>query len=170
MRPEDAPAVLAHLGGDREAVEWTAAVPWPLTEADVRTWIARLGRVGMRGVPEGVGFAVVRRGDGTLLGATGLSWPEPPGGLPAGVSSAVEVGYWIGREHWNRGYATEALALALGQARMLGARDAAAVTFTGNLASERVLEKTGFHRIGVEARRYPARGGVRMVMLWARVL
>jgi RimJ/RimL family protein N-acetyltransferase len=68
-------------------------------------------------------------------------------GLVVGyVSSFVqfgerEVSYWIGREYWGKGIATQALAafLAHDKTRPLYARAA-----KDNLASTRVLEKCGF--------------------------
>ncbi len=55
------------------------------------------------------------------------------------------VGYWIAREHWGRGIASEALALFLASVptRPMYARAA-----KDNVASVRVLEKCGFRRIG----------------------
>lgn len=55
------------------------------------------------------------------------------------------VGYWIGREYWDRGIATRALASFLDEveARPLYARVA-----KHNLASLRVLEKCGFSIVG----------------------
>src|SRR3954453_19579914 len=55
------------------------------------------------------------------------------------------VGYWLGREHWGRGGATEALAGLLGveTRRPLHAQVAKA-----NPGSMRVLEKNGFRRVG----------------------
>ncbi|NVJ18310.1 GNAT family N-acetyltransferase [Myxococcus sp. AM010] len=52
------------------------------------------------------------------------------------------VGYWVGREHWGKGIATQALSefLVLEPARPLHAWVA-----LHNLASIRVLEKCGFH-------------------------
>jgi len=52
-----------------------------------------------------------------------------------------EVGYWIGREHWGRGIATEALSRFLEEVRE---RPLHAGVARGNLASLRVLEKCGF--------------------------
>ena len=56
-----------------------------------------------------------------------------------------EVGYWIGREHWGRGYATAALRLLLGEVpdRPIHARAA-----DHNAGSRRVLEHCGFVRVG----------------------
>ena len=52
-----------------------------------------------------------------------------------------EVGYWIGREHWGRGIATEALSQLL---RSVPVRPLYAFVAKRNVASIRVLEKCGF--------------------------
>jgi RimJ/RimL family protein N-acetyltransferase len=56
-------------------------------------------------------------------------------------SGRVEIGYWIGREFWDRGIATRALGAFLDEVttRPLYAHAAA-----HNVASIRVLEKCGF--------------------------
>ena len=51
------------------------------------------------------------------------------------------VGYWLGRDHWGRGYATEALRAFLQVDR---ARPLTAYVAVPNVASRRVLEKAGF--------------------------
>ncbi|OLZ56767.1 GNAT family N-acetyltransferase [Streptomyces amritsarensis] len=67
-----------------------------------------------------------------------------------------EVTYWIGRAHWGRGIATEALAalVALEGTRPLHARAAA-----DNAGSIRVLEKCGFVVTGHGRGFARARGG-----------
>jgi RimJ/RimL family protein N-acetyltransferase len=52
------------------------------------------------------------------------------------------VGYWLGREHWGRGIATEALRQFLGEYEE---RPLYAWVLKTNAASVRVLEKAGFH-------------------------
>jgi RimJ/RimL family protein N-acetyltransferase len=52
-----------------------------------------------------------------------------------------EVGYWLGREFWGKGIATQALALFLEQ---VTTRPLVAYVVKHNLASIRVLEKCGF--------------------------
>lgn len=66
-----------------------------------------------------------------------------------------EVGYWIGRDFWGTGVATEALALFLEefQARPVFARAA-----TDNHGSIRVLQKCGFIRYGTGSGFANARG------------
>lgn len=53
------------------------------------------------------------------------------------------VGYWIGKEFWGMGVATEALARFLG---IVTARPLHAHVASHNVASIRVLEKCGFRR------------------------
>ena len=57
-----------------------------------------------------------------------------------------EVTYWIGRTHWGRGIATAALRQFL--AEVDRRRPMLAATAFDNLASQRVLEKCGFRRVG----------------------
>jgi RimJ/RimL family protein N-acetyltransferase len=52
-----------------------------------------------------------------------------------------EVGYWLGREFWGKGIATQALSLLLEQVTL---RPLVAYVVKHNLASIRVLEKCGF--------------------------
>lgn len=56
-----------------------------------------------------------------------------------------EVGYWLGREFWGKGIATEALKQFLG---LITARPLHAHIAKKNTASRRVLEKCGFIVIG----------------------
>jgi RimJ/RimL family protein N-acetyltransferase len=76
-----------------------------------------------------------------------LSYEE--GGRP-------EVSYWLGKEYWGKGLATQALTeflTHLNQTRPIFARVA-----TDNLGSRRVLEKCGFRVIGEAVSYANARG------------
>jgi RimJ/RimL family protein N-acetyltransferase len=73
--------------------------------------------------------------DGRVVGNIG-SWEQ---------DGERYVGYWIGRAHWGRGYATAALTALV---RELSHRPLHAHVVTTNLGSIRVLEKCGFRRIG----------------------
>jgi RimJ/RimL family protein N-acetyltransferase len=59
-----------------------------------------------------------------------------------------EVGYWIGREYWGKGLATEALSQFLGHMEVR--RPLYAGVAKHNVASIRVLQKCGFTVIGEE--------------------
>jgi RimJ/RimL family protein N-acetyltransferase len=57
------------------------------------------------------------------------------------------IGYWLGREHWNKGIATRALVEFL---RLVPIRPLRAHVAKSNLASFRVLQKCGFTVCGEE--------------------
>ncbi len=62
----------------------------------------------------------------------------------------AEVGYWVGRPFWGRGYATAALRLALAFAfEDLGLGTVYAHVLAHNPGSARVLEKGGFRRVAL---------------------
>ncbi len=76
------------------------------------------------------------------------------------VDGELELGYWIARDHWGRGYATEAGRSALEVARSLGHRRVLAGHYVDNPASGRVLRKLGFRQTGeVRPTFCRARGG-----------
>ena len=62
-------------------------------------------------------------------------------------SGEWEVGYWIGKEYWGKGIATQALLLFLG---LVKTRPLYAHVVKHNVASRRVLEKCGFKVIRKE--------------------
>ena len=66
-----------------------------------------------------------------------------------------EVTYWIRKELWGRGVATEALA---GLLRSVPDRPLFGRVAADNLASARVLERNGFRRAGAETSFAAARG------------
>ena len=55
-----------------------------------------------------------------------------------------EVGYWLGREFWGKGIATQALSLFL---EHVASRPLYAYVVKHNIASIRVLEKCGFEKL-----------------------
>jgi RimJ/RimL family protein N-acetyltransferase len=57
------------------------------------------------------------------------------------------LGYWIGREFWGRGVATEAVRLYLTE---VTERPTYAFVALHNVGSQRVLEKNGFTRVSAE--------------------
>jgi RimJ/RimL family protein N-acetyltransferase len=58
-----------------------------------------------------------------------------------------QVGYWIGREQWGKGYATAALRLLLEE---IADRPITAHVAVHNIGSQRVVEKCGFVQVGGE--------------------
>ncbi len=82
--------------------------------------------------------SVVRSDDGAVLGRCGIAVREIEGRIER------EVGYLFGREHWGRGYATEAASAMRDRAmHELGLRRVIALIQHANEASKRVAAKLG---------------------------
>jgi len=65
--------------------------------------------------------------------------------------SAYELGYWVARDHWGKGYASEAAITVMNEVSShLGISRFVAGVFADNPASMRVLEKIGFKKTGSE--------------------
>lgn len=77
---------------------------------------------------------------GRFAGRGGLRRVEVEG------AAEVEVGYGLLPDYWGRGLATELALESVGVAfRELGMRDLVSFALTHNRASQRVMEKAGFH-------------------------
>ena len=149
LRPgwiQDAPALHEAIG-EEAIVRNLATAPWPYRREDAEAYLSAERK------PRDVSLLVFRRteGDPELIGAAGL------GRRPDGP---IELGYWIARRWWNRGYATEAAEAVIGIARDgLRLPRLRAGHFLDNPASGRVLEKLGFRPAGVIAPRFSAARG-----------
>ena len=137
--PEDAPA-LAMAIADEAIVRNLAVVPWPYGLRDAEAFLASPRD------PVLPSLLVFQRTNGApqLIGSCGLH---------RRASGAVEMGYWIARAFWGRGFATEACEALIGIARALGLSQLEASHFIDNPASARVLDKLGFEPTGLIAPR-----------------
>jgi RimJ/RimL family protein N-acetyltransferase len=123
IREADIPALFAYQD-DPEANEM-AAFP----ARDETAFREHLGRVLAN--PDNIARAIV---DGDVVVGQIGSWSDEQDGTR-------DVGYWIGREHWGNGYATDALRALLAIERE---RPLWAYIEEHNVGSQRVVEKCGF--------------------------
>ena len=137
--PEDAPALAAGLG-DEAIVRNLANAPWPYRMRDAEAFLASPRDPVL---PSLLIFERTR-GAPTLVGACGLA--RRPSG-------SVELGYWIARDHWGHGFATEACEALIDIARTLRLSALEGAHFIDNPASARVLDKLGFASLGIIAPR-----------------
>jgi RimJ/RimL family protein N-acetyltransferase len=145
----DAPRVAA-LCGDREIAANTLLIPHPYSLGDAESWLAAHPQQFDAGTH--VTFAITLRAGGELIGAVGLTIDR--------THDRAELGYWVGREFWNQGYASEASRGAIRHGfAACGVERIFASHFLRNPASGRVLEKCGMRLEGV-ARRYIKKWGV----------
>lgn len=145
--PEDSAAIQTAIG-EAAIVRNLARAPWPYSLDDARAFAALPQD---RRLPH---FLVTLPGTG-VIGSAGM------GEHVTELGAQPELGYWIARQHWGKGYATEAARGVLHVARMLGHRRLTAGHFTDNPASGKVLRKLGFVPTGRIGQRFSlARGGV----------
>ncbi|MBU6443747.1 MAG: GNAT family N-acetyltransferase [Alphaproteobacteria bacterium] len=150
LRPpeESDVALIAMLAGDYEVSKNLARVPHPYTEGDAQSFVTRSAMQRAQGTA--FPFAIIRKDSGLYLGGCGLHLMD---------NGLFELGYWLGRPHWGRGYATEAARKVAGFAfHGLRAVRLTAGYFHDNPASGRVLEKLGFRPDGAANRDCLARG------------
>lgn len=57
------------------------------------------------------------------------------------IEGTAQIGYWIGSEHWGKGYAGQAFQLVLEQARTRGIKQVSSTIRMENIASKRIWDK-----------------------------
>lgn len=148
LRHEDLPD-LFEVNGDDEV---TAFLPYPTWRdpADGEAWFAR-----MRGFDEAGSarqLVIARNDDGKVVG-TALVFRHDEG------SARAELGYVVGRAHWRRGYAREALAALVAYAfGPMGLRRLEAEVDPANVPSNALLRALGFTLEGRLRERWTAKG------------
>jgi RimJ/RimL family protein N-acetyltransferase len=129
----DAAAVIA-IVGDWEVARRLGRVPHPYHPSDFDDFLKHV-------VPKERTWAIVLRGTNELIGMTGLS-PQSDGG-------SAELGYYLGRRYWGRGFATEAgQALVRFAVDRMGCAKLTSRYHADNPASGKVLAKLGFKPVG----------------------
>ncbi len=142
IRPDDDPlaardrAALVRMATDSEMMRYvTGGRPWSPDRID--GFLARQTAFLAR---NGLAFGAVERiSDGEVIGLCGIQ-PLDAGSL----DGHFELGWWIWRDHWGRGHASEASRAVLEHARdVLRLDRLLAVIDPPNAASIRVAEKLG---------------------------
>lgn len=134
---------IARLANDRRIAENTRRLPHPYLQEHAIEFVRFTAAE-----PRELAFLIEH--DFEPIGVVGLIMHQ---------AEAPELGYWLGVDHWGRGFGTEAARAAIdyffeefpGEHLFAGAR----VT---NPASRNILEKCGFQWSGVELHRFEALG------------
>jgi 8-oxo-dGTP diphosphatase len=142
-RPDDA-AEIARLAGEWDVAQYTARIPHPYPPEAAREWLASL--IGS----DEVVLAIERRSDGAFIGNCGYYVDEP---------GTIEIGYWIGRPFWKRGYAGEAVAALIDICFADPTIERVIATVhPDNAASIRLQARLGLELAGARELEMPARG------------
>lgn len=88
-------------------------------------------------------YAVELKSNNELIGFLGLNIPS----FEAHFTPCVEIGWRLGSQFWDKGYATEGAKAVLDYGfKKLGLKEIVAFTVPANLRSRRVMEKIGMKR------------------------
>ncbi|HEY8614993.1 GNAT family N-acetyltransferase [Phenylobacterium sp.] len=139
---------LVRLAGDFNVAAMTARLPHPFGPEDADAFLDRMAR---QDFVRSATFAIEHRNFG-LVGMLGVE---------TGSNGRPQLGFWLGRPFWNRGYATEAVRGALKWVKRDWRKNVVeAGHFADNPASGQVLCKAGFLYTGdVVLQDCAARGG-----------
>lgn len=138
FREADAPRV-RELAGAIEVADTTLSIPYPYPDGAAERWIATMAPAWERG--EAAVFAMVARGEEAPCGAIGLEISR--------VHRRAELGYWVGKPYWGRGFCTGAArAVAAFALDELGLARVVAHHFSRNPASGAVMRKIGMRHEG----------------------
>ncbi len=148
LRSGDEPEFLT-LAGDWDVARMTSDIPYPLLPAHAKAWLRPNG--------SDVRFAIELHG--RMIGSTGYFRRR---------SGAAELGFWLGRDHWGLGFASEAAAATVRHGFNADGHMAfSSAHFVDNPASGRVLAKLGFEEVGRSRMWCSARGTeVEALGLW----
>lgn len=137
---------LVALIGDWEVARMLSSVPHPYTEADFRDFLNRQKDKQAAGNQELFALTQVDRPTDGLIGCVGVHLDKD-----ADNAGTRELGYWLGRPYWGKGYASEAARAAVDFAfERLNAPLLESGHIVGNKGSRNVLEKLGFRFTHVE--------------------
>ena len=131
---EDIPRIV-DLMREKSISDNTGQIPFPYSEHDAEFWLGLI-KEGLE--KENAYSFAIRNKNKEFLGAIGLH--------DRGEKTA-EIGYWLGKPHWNKGYASEAaLEILHFGFEYIGFEKIIGIIFPFNPASGKVLEKIGMQQ------------------------
>lgn len=134
LKEEDVPFVTEYLQ-DKIFSDLTSNIPYPYTKEHAELWV----KMSRESFESNTGYTfAVRNKEGRIIGAIGLHDRE---------DDKAELGYWMGKPFWNKGYITEAaVALIDFGFRELEFNKIYATYFLHNPDSGRIMEKIGMQK------------------------
>jgi RimJ/RimL family protein N-acetyltransferase len=139
LRPfamSDAPRI-TELICDPEVIGMLEQPPWPYQLEDAQFWLA--GMTERQRTGSAHNFAVDLPGTG-LVGSIGLQKKK---------SELLDLGYWIGKPYWGKGFAGEAAtAIMIWAQSVLDIQELESGYFEDNPASGKILSRLGFQPTG----------------------
>ncbi len=150
------PALMA-VNGDDDVTRYLPYASWQ-TPADAEAWLSRMTIAIDAG--HTLQYAIVDKASGVAIGSCLLFRLEA-------ASARAELGYVLGRAHWNQGLMREALVALLDHAfGPMSLRRIECEIDPRNLPSLQLCERLGFTREGLLRQRWIAKGSARDVHVY----
>ncbi|MBY0122981.1 GNAT family N-acetyltransferase [Bacillus sp. S/N-304-OC-R1] len=125
---------------DYEVAKTTLNIPHPYPKGSARSFIENVLEAEKEG--KTATYAIVRKEDSSLIGLVGIR--------PVAEHKRAELGYWVGKPFWGKGYGTEASKLIIKYGfEVLKLNRIYALAFTDNPGSWRIMEKCGMKHEGI---------------------
>jgi RimJ/RimL family protein N-acetyltransferase len=155
LRPwqeDDVDALVTALDGDPEISRWLELIPQPYRRPEAQAWVAASAQMWRDATASTFAVAV----DGEVIAGCGVNWIDRE-------HAVGDIGYWARGDVRGRGYVTRAVRLAAAWAFDAGCERLQLRADAENVASQRVAERAGFVREGVQrSARYNPRLARRM--------
>jgi RimJ/RimL family protein N-acetyltransferase len=155
LRPwsdKDVDALVDAINGDPDITLWLELIPQPYGEREARAWISASAKMWREGTAST--FAVLV--DGDVVAGCGINWIDREHGVG-------DIGYWARNDARGSGYVTRAVVVAARWAFDHGCERLQLRADHENVASQRVADRAGFTREGIQrSARYNPRLGRRM--------
>jgi ribosomal-protein-alanine N-acetyltransferase len=133
------------LLGEWEVIRTLLGISYPYKDGMAEEWIATHRPAYEAG--EHITWAIVLRGEGTLIGSIRLRLHP--------IHDSADLGFWIGRPYWGHGYATEAGREVVRYGfEDLGLHRIGASHLGSNTASGKVMRKLGMTHEGTRPEQF----------------
>lgn len=127
--------LILHLNSDNVFSENTLNIPFPYQNENAEFWIHELVNKGFE-EKKNFTFAIREKENPKLIGAIGIHLDK--------VHLKAEIGYWIGKDFWNKGFVTEAVREIIRFGfQDLGLNKIYATHFPHNPASGKIMQNCG---------------------------
>lgn len=151
---------------DKNVSKFMLNIPYPYKPKDAKKWINNwLKRKKQNkkdfGFVLNINSSFALDIDGNVVGGIGLNNIE---------KHKAEIGYWLGKEYWDKGIMTEVVKLVTNFGfKRLKLRRIYAYIFIRNKASIRILKKNGYKCEGLLKKHHLKKGKFIDVLLYAKV-
>ncbi|MEH7122460.1 GNAT family N-acetyltransferase [Bacillus sp. JJ1773] len=131
---------IEEYASDYEIAKTTLYIPHPYPKGSARDFIAKVLKTEQEG--EAVTFAIISKKDHSFIGLISIG--------PVMEHRRGELGYWVGKPFWGKGYGTEAARLVIKYGfEILNLNRIYAAAFKSNPGSWIIMEKCGMKHEGV---------------------